>query len=131
MLCHFRHRLQLRIKHLVFEARQRYELIFEHIDSQIRRILGDTCPAVSGRLFVRELVLRTAKQPNGPLSFLCDLCTSPFLVELYRKHTIQVLQAIDFDKGRVGLRELGCSYMCVNKTFRLGRSKHAVVSPRS
>jgi len=61
-------RQQLRIKHLVFEARQRYELIFEHMDSQIRKILGDTSPAVS--------------------------------VELYRHHTIRVLQAIDFDKGK-------------------------------
>ena len=52
----------------MFEARQRYELIFEHFDSQIRRNLGAKCPAVSSRLFVRKLVSsRTAKQPNDPM----------------------------------------------------------------
>ena len=51
----------------MFEARQRYELIFEHFDSQIKRNLGAKCPAVSGRLFVRKLVSRTAKQPNDPI----------------------------------------------------------------
>jgi len=59
---------QLRIRHLVFEARQTYELIFNHMDRTIKQNLGETCPAVA--------------------------------VELYRKHTINVLKSIDFAKGK-------------------------------